>query len=90
MVTQKESQPFIYNASSQVMISYDDATSFGTIYPQYLFFHDTNCFWSAVKGKFITANGLKGYNLWHIAGDSNDILVDSINSAMGFVPNSAT
>jgi chitinase len=61
--------PYIYNASSQVMISYDDAKSF------------------AVKGNFIMANGLKGYNAWFIQGDYDDILVDSINSAIGFEPN---
>ncbi|KAF9260552.1 glycoside hydrolase family 18 protein [Marasmius fiardii PR-910] len=59
--------PFVYNPSTQVMVSYDDATSF------------------AAKGKFIQQNGLKGFAMWHVLGDSNDILVDAITGAMGIV-----
>jgi len=61
--------PYVYNASSQVLMAYDDATSF------------------AAKGKFIKENNLKGYNVWPLSGDSDDILVDAINGAMGFEPN---
>ncbi|KAF5383230.1 hypothetical protein D9615_004978 [Tricholomella constricta] len=57
--------PYVYNKSTQVMISYDDPTSF------------------AAKGEFINANGLRGFAMWHSAGDSNDILIDSISGAMG-------
>ncbi|KAF8156991.1 glycoside hydrolase family 18 protein [Crassisporium funariophilum] len=37
------------------------------------------------KGKFINDNSLGGYAMWHIAGDSDDILLDAINDAMGVV-----
>ncbi|KAF8156990.1 glycoside hydrolase family 18 protein [Crassisporium funariophilum] len=57
--------PFVYNKTSEVMISYDDATSF------------------AAKGDFINQKGLMGFAMWHVVGDSNDILVDSIRESMG-------
>ncbi|KAG7097637.1 hypothetical protein E1B28_004969 [Marasmius oreades] len=59
--------PFVYNPSSQVMVSYDDATSF------------------AAKGQFIKQNGLKGFAMWHVLGDSNDILVDAMTGALDIV-----
>ncbi|PPQ82606.1 hypothetical protein CVT25_007120 [Psilocybe cyanescens] len=34
------------------------------------------------KGNFIEDNGLAGFAIWHIAGDSNDILLDSISDAL--------
>jgi len=40
-------------------------------------------FLSAAKGNFINDQGLAGFAVWHIAGDSNDILLDAISDAMG-------
>ncbi|KAI0031321.1 glycoside hydrolase family 18 protein [Vararia minispora EC-137] len=57
--------PFVYNPTSQVMVSYDDATSF------------------TAKGEFITQMGLAGFAMWEAGGDSNDILLDAIEKAMG-------
>ncbi|KAF8970147.1 glycoside hydrolase family 18 protein [Flammula alnicola] len=57
--------PFVYDATNQTMISFDDATSF------------------AAKGKFISDNGLAGFAVWHVLGDSNDILLSAISDAMG-------
>ncbi|KIK70248.1 glycoside hydrolase family 18 protein [Collybiopsis luxurians FD-317 M1] len=57
--------PFVYNPTSDVMVSYDDATSF------------------AAKGRFINAMELKGFSVWHILGDYNNILIDAISDAMG-------
>ncbi|GLB39178.1 putative glycosyl hydrolase 18 family protein [Lyophyllum shimeji] len=57
--------PYVYNHDSQVMISYDDATSF------------------QAKGRFINEQGLRGFSMWHSAGDSNDILINAIHDAMG-------
>ncbi|KAK7047928.1 hypothetical protein VNI00_006256 [Paramarasmius palmivorus] len=57
--------PFVYSPTSQVMVSYDDKTSF------------------AAKGKWIEENGLKGFAMWHVLGDFDDILLDSISEAMG-------
>jgi len=31
----------------------------------------------AAKGRFITDNKLKGFAMWHVAGDEHDILLDS-------------
>jgi GH18 family chitinase len=64
------------------MVSYDNAQSFGTS-DCLVLQHITDDYVSAAKGKFINDKTLKGYSMWHSAGDSNDILVDSINSAMG-------
>ncbi|KAF8271823.1 chitinase [Lactarius quietus] len=57
--------PFVYNPTSQVMVSYDDATSF------------------AAKGRYIADAGLAGFAMWETGGDSDDILLDSISSAIG-------
>jgi chitinase len=57
--------PYVYNPTSQVMVSFDDATSF------------------AAKGRYISDTGLKGFAMWNVAGDSNDILLDAINEALG-------
>ncbi|KAI9444238.1 glycoside hydrolase family 18 protein [Lactarius indigo] len=57
--------PFVYNPASQVMVSYDDATSF------------------AAKGKYISDAGLAGFAMWEAGGDSDDILLDAISSAIG-------
>jgi len=36
----------------------------------------------AAKGRFITDNKLKGFAMWHVAGDEHDILLDSMTRAM--------
>jgi chitinase len=37
----------------------------------------------AAKGKFIESTGLAGFAMWEAGGDSQDILLDAINSAIG-------
>ncbi|KAG2366212.1 glycoside hydrolase superfamily, partial [Suillus spraguei] len=37
----------------------------------------------AAKGKYIKDIGLRGFTMWEVAGDHNDILLDSIRKAMG-------
>jgi len=37
----------------------------------------------AAKGKFISDNALAGFAVWHVAGDSNNILLSAISDAMG-------
>jgi len=37
----------------------------------------------AAKGKYIESTGLAGFSMWETGGDSHDILLDAINSAMG-------
>lgn len=59
--------PYVYNPSTSVEISYDDAKSF------------------AAKGSFIKEKALKGFAMWHAAGDYKDILLDSIIAAIGIV-----
>jgi len=67
------------------MISYDDKTSFGK--DTYAFFVDDFKSWrcSAAKGKFINDNALAGFAVWHVAGDSNNILLSAISDSMGVV-----
>jgi chitinase len=36
----------------------------------------------AAKGKYIKSAGLAGFSMWQTGGDSNDILLNAINSAM--------
>jgi hypothetical protein len=36
----------------------------------------------AAKGDFINAAGLKGFAMWHVAGDYKNILLNSINDAI--------
>ena len=35
------------------------------------------------KGTFIAGSGLAGFAMWEAGGDYNDILLDSIRSALG-------
>ena len=37
----------------------------------------------AAKGKFIVQNNLVGFSMWDMAGDYNDLLVDSLTTAAG-------
>ncbi|KAF8598082.1 glycoside hydrolase [Ceratobasidium sp. AG-I] len=69
--------PYMYNKTSGIMISYDDATSFGK--------HTLNTilFITAAKGEFIKSLGLRGFAMWELGGDYDDILLDSIRSAVG-------
>ncbi|KAI0252958.1 glycoside hydrolase [Lactifluus subvellereus] len=38
------------------------------------------------KGKYIKDAGLAGFVMWHAAGDSHDILLNAISSAVGNIP----
>jgi GH18 family chitinase len=75
------------------MISYDDATSFGQFIrlwitcwlEKLIVFFSFRCRSIAAKGKFIDENGLAGFAIWHIAGDSDNILLSAISDAMGIV-----
>ncbi|KAJ7915831.1 glycoside hydrolase family 18 protein [Mycena leptocephala] len=57
--------PYVYDQNTHVMVSYNDAKSFG------------------LKAEFINDNGLAGFAVWDATGDYNDILLDSLHSAMG-------
>jgi len=37
----------------------------------------------AAKGKYIDNAGLAGFAMWQAGGDSDDILLDAMNSAIG-------
>jgi len=39
----------------------------------------------AAKGKFINDNGLAGFAIWEISGDSNNVLLSAISDAIGIV-----
>ncbi|KAJ8588526.1 glycoside hydrolase [Rhizopogon salebrosus TDB-379] len=57
--------PYVYNETSQVMISFDNAQSF------------------TAKGQYIKQTGLRGFPMWEVRGDYNDILLDTISKAVG-------
>jgi chitinase len=65
------------------MVSYDDAMSFGTSRTQvligYPLIYNSK---TGVKGEFISNMNLAGFAMWEVAGDYNNILVNSIRSAM--------
>ncbi len=65
------------------MVSFDDATSFGTSRTRLLVSYPLICnYKTAAKGMFIHDFGLAGFAMWQTAGDYNNILVNSIRSAM--------
>ena len=41
---------------------------------------------TAQKGQFIRDFGLAGFSMWETGGDSNNILTNSIRSAIGMPP----
>ncbi|TFK54573.1 glycoside hydrolase family 18 protein [Heliocybe sulcata] len=59
--------PYVYNATSEVMVAFDNADSF------------------AAKGKYIKSAGLRGFSMWEAGGDSDDILLDAVRSAAGYL-----
>jgi hypothetical protein len=65
------------------MVSYDDARSFGTSRTQLLVGYPLIYYYkTAAKGNFIHDMNLAGFAMWELGGDSNNILVNSIRSAM--------
>jgi GH18 family chitinase len=69
------------------MVSYDDATSFGTSRTQLIVGHTLSCNYKiAEKGKFIRDKNLAGFAMWELGGDYKNILVNSIRSAMKMTP----
>jgi hypothetical protein len=69
------------------MVSYDDATSFGTSRTQLLVGHPLICnYKTAAKGEFIHDFGLAGFSMFETGGDFNNLLVNSIRSAMHMTP----
>ena len=76
----------MYNPTTNVMVSYDNADSFGKLLLKLMDMTcDANFLPEAAKGTFIANNGLAGFAMWETAGDSDDILLDSIRTAMGGV-----
>ena len=63
------------------MVSFDDATSFGTPYFGSFpwVFVDLCLHHTAAKGVFIREAGLAGFAMWQAGGDSDDILLDAIS-----------
>jgi len=77
-------QPFVYNPTSQVMVSYDDPMSFSASSTILAFLKLTMVV--AAKGEFIIDMGLAGFAMWEAGGDSNDMLLDAIENGMGIDP----
>ena len=69
------------------MVSYDDATLFSTSHTQLLVGNPLICnYKTAAKGEFIRNFGFAGFAMFETGGDFNNILVNSIRSAMGMTP----
>ena len=67
------------------MVTYDDAQSFCTQILMVFFTRSSLTLLMvmiAAKGDFIISSGLAGFAMWHAAGDSDDILLDSIGKAI--------
>lgn len=65
------------------MVSYDDASSFGTSRIQPLAGYPLiSDYQTAAKGTFIHNFGLAGFSMYEVGGDYNNILVNSIRSTM--------
>ncbi|KDR72562.1 hypothetical protein GALMADRAFT_73528 [Galerina marginata CBS 339.88] len=73
------------NAASGIDYRFDNCSQTPFVYnpsKQTMISYDDKTSFAA-KGKFIDDNGLAGFAIWHIAGDSDDILLSSISDAMG-------
>ncbi|CAL1708903.1 unnamed protein product [Somion occarium] len=66
---------FRFDQCSQTPYVYDTKTQ------AMISYDDVQSF--AAKGKFIVDSGMAGFAMWEAAGDHNDLLLDSINAAMG-------
>jgi chitinase len=74
----------VYNNKTQVMVSFDDAKSLSMSNRYCHLFCQAHLFAQiAAKGKFIKSTGLAGFSMFETAGDSQDILLDAINFAIG-------
>ncbi|KAF9041411.1 glycoside hydrolase family 18 protein [Panaeolus papilionaceus] len=73
------------NAASGMVYKFDNCSQTPFLYNPangtMISYDDATSF--AAKGHFINDNKLAGFAVWHIAGDSNDILLNAISDAMG-------
>lgn len=72
----------MYDGDTHVLVSYDDAKSFGeraSLCTSRELMSDTN---PAAKGEFIAERNLAGFAIWDVVGDHKDILVDSLYTSM--------
>jgi chitinase len=79
-------QPFVYNQTTQVMVSFDNAQVcplFAERFPCKLMINLLIQSFAA-KGRFIKSTGLRGFAMWEAGGDYNNILINSIRHAAGF------
>ncbi|KJA18753.1 glycoside hydrolase family 18 protein [Hypholoma sublateritium FD-334 SS-4] len=71
-------------AASGVTYDFDDCSQTPFIYKQstnvMISYDDARSF--ASKGSYIKDQSLGGFAMWHVLGDSNDILLDSIHNAV--------
>ena len=85
----RESQPFVYNPNSQIMISYDNPDSFGMMFLLYVFLRYWLIYFvffyylkPGLKGTFIKENNLAGFAIWPANGDPAGTLLDGISSKL--------
>jgi len=75
-------QAYVYNKTSEIMVSYDDAQVCGLVVKNLIETIFRQAF--ADKGSFITSTGLRGFAMWEAGGDYNNILIDAIRETSGF------
>ncbi|KAJ3989509.1 glycoside hydrolase family 18 protein [Lentinula detonsa] len=73
--TPKGGVGYLFDNCSQTPFAYDESNQTWVSYDNVKSF--------ALKGEFIRNNGLGGFSMWETAGDLNDTLLDSIQSAIG-------
>jgi chitinase len=74
--------PYLYSPATQVMITYDDAASFGELSTSASLLDALLTLVLAEKGHFIRDKGLLGFAMWEAGADSDEILVTTVSDAM--------
>ena len=76
-------QPYVYQPSTQIMISYDNPLSYSErVFCGYSEYFILTRFLGD-KASFILDQNLLGFSIWDLSGDSNNTLVDAISSPLG-------
>ncbi|KAG8682501.1 hypothetical protein FRC11_014788, partial [Ceratobasidium sp. 423] len=74
------------NTAEGIVYKYDECSQTPFVYNQtsgvFVAFDNAASF--AAKGQFINATGLRGFAMWEVGGDYDDILLNAIRSGAGF------
>ena len=64
------------------MVSYDNTKSMSKILSSLCLTLFDLCSSLAAKGNFAQKNGLEGVTMWTVAGDYNDLLINSVRTGL--------